>query len=93
MRFGFWAGASNPWAEVLTVARHAERTGWDRIWFADHFMPNKPVGEDVSDELGTRVVDDAGRVRGSYSAGQAGTHGEWEHVPSSGTDGEDGSAD
>ena len=51
MRFGFWAGASNPWAEVLTVARHAERTGWDRIWFADHFMPNKPVGEDASDEL------------------------------------------
>ena len=50
MRFGFWPGASNPWAEVLTVARHAERTGWDRIWFADHFMPNKPVGEDASDE-------------------------------------------
>ena len=50
MRFGFWPGASNPWAEVLTVARHAERTGWDRIWFSDHFMPNKPVGEDASDE-------------------------------------------
>ncbi|MDE2747140.1 MAG: LLM class F420-dependent oxidoreductase [Chloroflexota bacterium] len=51
MRFGFWPGASNPWAEVLTVARHAERTGWDRVWFADHFMPNKPVGEDASDEI------------------------------------------
>ena len=51
MRFGFWPSASNPWTEVLTVARHAERTGWDRIWFADHFMPNKPVGEDVSDGL------------------------------------------
>ena len=50
MRFGFWPGQSNPWAEVLTVARHAESTGWDRIWFADHFMPNKPVGEDASDE-------------------------------------------
>ena len=50
MRFGFWPGASNPWAEVLSVALHAERTGWDRIWFADHFMPNKPVGEDASDE-------------------------------------------
>jgi len=40
MRFGFWPGASNPWAEVLTVSRHAERSGWDRLWFADHFMPN-----------------------------------------------------
>ena len=45
MRFGFWAGASNPWAEVLHVCRHAERSGWDRLWFADHFMPN---GEDTS---------------------------------------------
>ena len=45
MRFGFWAGSSNPWAEVLTVCRHAERTGWDRLWFADHFMPN---AEDTS---------------------------------------------
>ncbi len=51
MRFGFWPGASNPWAEVLTVARHAEASGWDRIWFADHFMPNKPVGEDASDGI------------------------------------------
>ena len=50
MRFGFWPGASNPWADILTVARHAERTGWDRVWLADHFMPNKPVGEDASGE-------------------------------------------
>jgi len=40
MRFGFWPAASNPWAEILTVARHAETSGWDRLWFADHFMPN-----------------------------------------------------
>lgn len=39
MRFGFWPGAGNPWAEVLTVSRHAEQSGWDRLWFADHFMP------------------------------------------------------
>lgn len=45
MRFGFWPGAGNPWAEILTVARHAEETGWDRLWFADHFMPNQ---EDTS---------------------------------------------
>ena len=45
MRFGFWPGAGNPWAEILTVARHAEASGWDRLWFADHFMPNQ---EDTS---------------------------------------------
>ena len=45
MRFGFWPAASNPWAEVLHVSRHAEQTGWDRLWFADHFMPN---AEDTS---------------------------------------------
>ena len=51
MRFGFWPSQSNPWADVMTLARHAERTGWDRMWFADHFMPNKPAGEDASDDL------------------------------------------
>ena len=39
MRFGFWPSAANPWAEVLHVSRHAEQSGWDRLWFADHFMP------------------------------------------------------
>ena len=28
------------WDEVLGLARHAEATGWDGVWFADHFMPN-----------------------------------------------------
>jgi F420-dependent oxidoreductase-like protein len=24
------------------LARHAEATGWDGVWIADHFMPNRP---------------------------------------------------
>jgi F420-dependent oxidoreductase-like protein len=40
MRFVFWPGPNNPWHDLLTLARHAETTGWDRIYFADHFMPN-----------------------------------------------------
>ncbi|MGI8925271.1 MAG: LLM class F420-dependent oxidoreductase [Tepidiformaceae bacterium] len=40
MRFGFWPGANNSWTDILEVSHHAEASGWDGIWFADHFMPN-----------------------------------------------------
>ena len=42
MRFSFWPTPSLPFADVLTLARHAETTGWDGLWYADHFMPNAP---------------------------------------------------
>jgi len=41
MRFSFWSGEQS-WKKLLEVATHAEATGWDRIYFADHFMPNGP---------------------------------------------------
>lgn len=40
MRFSVWPSPQQPWESVLDVSRHAEATGWDGIWFADHFMPN-----------------------------------------------------
>jgi len=40
MRISIWPGAEHPWSEVLSTARHAAETGWDGVWFADHFMPN-----------------------------------------------------
>src|SRR3954454_17135498 len=40
MRISIWPGAEHPWSEVLSMARHAADTGWDGVWFADHFMPN-----------------------------------------------------
>ncbi len=40
MRFSFWPNPSQPYSDVLELARHVERTGWDGIWYADHFMPN-----------------------------------------------------
>ncbi len=40
MRFSFWPAPTQPWAETLFYARHVESTGWDGVWFADHFMPN-----------------------------------------------------
>ncbi len=40
MRFSFWPTPSLPYSDVLRLARHVESTGWDGLWYADHFMPN-----------------------------------------------------
>jgi F420-dependent oxidoreductase-like protein len=40
MRFSFWPTPSQRFEDVLALARHVERAGWDGIWYADHFMPN-----------------------------------------------------
>ncbi len=42
MRFSFWPAPSQPYQDVLELAQHVEKTGWDGIWYADHFMPNAP---------------------------------------------------
>jgi F420-dependent oxidoreductase-like protein len=39
MRFSFWTGNAQPWDDILAGCRHAAETGWDGVWFADHFMP------------------------------------------------------
>lgn len=38
MRFSIWPSLSQPWSDVLEVVRHAESTGWDGVYVADHFM-------------------------------------------------------
>ncbi|MDQ4129819.1 MAG: TIGR03560 family F420-dependent LLM class oxidoreductase, partial [Actinomycetota bacterium] len=40
MRFSVWPGPTQAWDSILDLARHAEETSWDGVWFADHFMPN-----------------------------------------------------
>ena len=40
MRFSFWPAPQASYADVLELALHVERTGWDGIWYADHFMPS-----------------------------------------------------
>ena len=37
MRFSIWPGVSS-WADVKDVVAHAEATGWDGAYVADHFM-------------------------------------------------------
>ncbi len=45
MKFSFWPNPSQSYADVLALAQHVEQTGWDGLWYADHFMPN---AEDTS---------------------------------------------
>ena len=40
MRFSIWPSPANSWPDVLELTRHCETTGWDGVYFADHFMPN-----------------------------------------------------
>ncbi len=56
MRFSIWPSPNNPWEETLATARHAEATGWDGVWFADHFMPNAADTSGPTSEAWTTVA-------------------------------------
>ena len=62
MRFGFWPGPNSPWSELLDLARHAEATGWDGIWYADHFMPNAEDTSGPTNEAWTSIAAIAATV-------------------------------
>jgi F420-dependent oxidoreductase-like protein len=40
MRFSIWPSPARSWDDILQIASHCEQTGWDGVYFADHFMPN-----------------------------------------------------
>ncbi|MFI5910674.1 TIGR03560 family F420-dependent LLM class oxidoreductase [Dactylosporangium sp. NPDC051541] len=46
MRLSIWPGAGQRYDDILEVAKHAEATGWDGVYVADHFMPNAVPGRD-----------------------------------------------
>jgi alkanesulfonate monooxygenase SsuD/methylene tetrahydromethanopterin reductase-like flavin-dependent oxidoreductase (luciferase family) len=49
MRFSVWPNLAQPWPEVLAAATHAEATGWDGVYVADHFMgDNQHAGDMIS---------------------------------------------
>jgi F420-dependent oxidoreductase-like protein len=59
MRLSIWPGAGQPYSEIMDVARHADETGWDTVYFADHFMPNAGGGRRTDGptlECGTMVA-------------------------------------
>jgi F420-dependent oxidoreductase-like protein len=45
MRFSIWPSPTRSWDEIHEIAAHCEQTGWDGVYFADHFMPNGPGPE------------------------------------------------
>lgn len=42
MQLSLWPSPTLSFSEVADLARHAEASGWDGFWYADHFMPNAP---------------------------------------------------
>ena len=40
MEFSVWPALGRPFEDIVTTAKHAESTGWDRLYLADHFMSN-----------------------------------------------------
>ncbi len=45
MQFSVWPSTGQPWTDIVEVARHAELTGWDRLYVADHFMSNDDTAD------------------------------------------------
>lgn len=56
MRFAFWPGGQQPWSAILESAQHVEATGWDGIYFADHFMPNADDNSGPTHEAWTTIA-------------------------------------
>ena len=45
MQFSVWPSPQQAWSDVIEVARHAELSGWDRLYVADHFMSNDEAAD------------------------------------------------
>ena len=41
MRFGFWPNPRSNYEDTRLLCAHAEATGYDGIWLADHFLPDE----------------------------------------------------
>jgi len=51
MRFSIWPSPARPWDDVHDLAAHCEKTGWDGVYFADHFMPDGPGADPVDGDI------------------------------------------
>lgn len=64
MKFSVWPNIAGKWTDLLDLAHHAEQTGWDGLWVADHFMPNAAAPADLgpTNEAWTTLAAIAGSV-------------------------------
>jgi len=51
MRFSIWPSPAQSWDDIHEIAAHCEQTGWDGIYFADHFMPNGQGPEPLDGDM------------------------------------------
>lgn len=51
MRFAVWTNPTVPWEQTKQVALHAEKTGWDSVFVADHFMNNTEDGTPIDGDF------------------------------------------
>jgi F420-dependent oxidoreductase-like protein len=51
MRFSIWPSPTQPWDDIHEIAAHCEQTGWDGVYFADHFMPNSQSPEPLDGDM------------------------------------------
>ena len=51
VRFSIWPNPTLSFTDVLRISRHAADTGWDGVWFADHFMPNAGTADPLAPML------------------------------------------
>jgi F420-dependent oxidoreductase-like protein len=62
VRFSFWPRPHTPWPDVLELCAQCESSGWDGLWYADHFMPDGPDPSDPINECWTTVSALAARI-------------------------------
>jgi F420-dependent oxidoreductase-like protein len=51
MRFSIWPSPAQSWDDIHEIAAHCEQTGWDGVYFADHFMPNSQSPEPLDGDM------------------------------------------
>ncbi len=56
MKFSAWPGLTGPYDRLIELCQHVERTGWDGIWIADHFMPNQEDNSGPTGEIWTNLA-------------------------------------
>jgi F420-dependent oxidoreductase-like protein len=62
MQFSAWPNVSGPYDQLIDLCQHVERTGWDGIWIADHFMPNAADNSGPTGEVFTTLAGIAASV-------------------------------
>ena len=51
MRFSIWPSPTQSFDDIHEIAAYCEQTGWDGVYFADHFMPNSQGPEALDGDM------------------------------------------